>query len=813
MNEAPTISPTTKSESLPQYSTYLTGTTNASDVDTGTTLTYTITSQTGTYGTLDISSNTGNWRYDLSSNSSAFKALGNGVTGYDTITIDVTDSLLSATTPQTLIITVTGTNSAPQFTSASTFSITNYSISKIAQIIATDPEINPLTYSIVSEIGDASTFNIDTTSGEITFKTPTIKIKTYTLRIGVTDTYSGLQTQDISLNVHYGAAQLKTTYSKTATDLKTALYPASELKTAGYLASDLYTAGYSVQNLIDVLYTDQQIIQSGFTESQLKANSRYANAPAAPVITNIVPGNGSATINFTPAVDPSNTITKWYQYSIDNGGNYLNTSSSANSIVITSGLTNDTSYNFKIRATNYNVILGTASASMSATPHPPTTVTTSLMGKAVDGYIKFGTITIKDLSGNRIKDSSGVNIPTVTTDEFGNYSIPITMSTTNPTSYIIECTGGRDIATDLSLNYPLTAIYTPSITNYSVTNISNITVTPLTTIVANIVKAVGITAGSSTQAISDAVASATTKVALALDISSNLVNTDYIATSNILVTAAAVKIATITNIISTTESKSATTVLLNISTIIQEASTKITINNAFVQAAGGQTPIANLTNLITDVVTTIDASGSTITSIYKTSIGGTTVAASPITSYTTGTLTTAISTATVGVLSNICFKAGTKVVTDQGIVNIEKITTENSIRGKKVLFVSKTTNIDNYLIKIEKGALYENVPNTDTWLTGEHKVFYNKAMIKAKNLVNGKTIVREKIINEVVYNLLLEGEKEGKMIANGMISETLDPRSLMVEMLIKLSKLSEPERARKTKEINKGMLLEHSRRK
>jgi hypothetical protein len=152
-------------------------------------------------------------------------------------------------------------------------------------------------------------------------------------------------------------------------------------------------------------------------------------------------------------------------------------------------------------------------------------------------------------------------------------------------------------------------------------------------------------------------------------------------------------------------------------------------------------------------------------------------------------------------------------VTDQGIVNIEKITTENSIRGKKVLFVSKTTNIDNYLIKIEKGALYENVPNTDTWLTGEHKVFYNKAMIKAKNLVNGKTIVREKIINEVVYNLLLEGETSGKMIANGMISETLDPRSLMVEMLIKLSKLSEPERARKTKEINKGMLLEHSRRK
>ena len=34
-----------------------------------------------------------------------------------------------------------------------------------------------------------------------------------------------------------------------------------------------------------------------------------------------------------------------------------------------------------------------------------------------------------------------------------------------------------------------------------------------------------------------------------------------------------------------------------------------------------------------------------------------------------------------------------------------------------------------------------------------------------------------------------------------------------INLETKLSKLSEPERARKTKEINKGMLLEHSRRK
>jgi hypothetical protein len=42
-------------------------------------------------------------------------------------------------------------------------------------------------------------------------------------------------------------------------------------------------------------------------------------------------------------------------------------------------------------------------------------------------------------------------------------------------------------------------------------------------------------------------------------------------------------------------------------------------------------------------------------------------------------LSAATSTATVGIItSNICFKAGTKIVTDQGIVNIEKITTEKA---------------------------------------------------------------------------------------------------------------------------------------
>ena len=365
--------------------------------------------------------------------------------------------------------------------------------------------------------------------------------------------------------------------------------------------------------------------------------------------------------------------------------------------------------------------------------------------------------------------------------------------------------------------------------DFSVINSSNVCLTPLTTIVANIVTSTATGGGSingtsSASTIAAAITAATNKVATALDISANVVNTDYIAINtptitNIKVAAAAVKMSTITDIISTTENKVPQVVLSVISTFIQQSSAKITIDNAFVTTAGGQTPITNLTPLVTTIVSRIDASIS-LDSIYTKTIAGNTVASTAngtFIAYTSPQLIAAIDGATPasspGVISNICFKAGTKIVTDQGIVNIERITEQNSIRGKKVLLVSKTTNIDDYMVKIEKGALYENVPNADTWLTGEHKVFFNKEMIKSKSLVNGQTIVRENKISEVVYNILLEGENSGKMIANGMISETLSPTSVMVQLLVKLNKLSDKDRERDIIRINKLMTEEKERMK
>ena len=164
-------------------------------------------------------------------------------------------------------------------------------------------------------------------------------------------------------------------------------------------------------------------------------------------------------------------------------------------------------------------------------------------------------------------------------------------------------------------------------------------------------------------------------------------------------------------------------------------------------------------------------------------------------------------------VSNVCFLAGTKVVTDQGIINIEKVSNKNSINGQNVNFVSMTENVDDYMVVLKKDALYKNVPNADTYVTGNHKIFFNRQMIKAKNLVNNTSISKVDMERAVVYNVLLEGEEDGKMIANGMIAETLSPKSPMTEVLMMLNNANLQEKAMMISNFNTGMLHEHNSRK
>ena len=154
-------------------------------------------------------------------------------------------------------------------------------------------------------------------------------------------------------------------------------------------------------------------------------------------------------------------------------------------------------------------------------------------------------------------------------------------------------------------------------------------------------------------------------------------------------------------------------------------------------------------------------------------------------------------------LALICFPAGTPVTTDQGNVAIEKLNTDvHTIRGKEIIAITQTLQIQEYLVCIEKHALGHNVPSSTTKISGEHQVFYKKRMTKAKYLVELCDKVSLVASNEeVLYNVLLE--KYDKMMINNLICETLHPEHIVAKIVT--SKLSGSEKNRLYTKLSKIM--------
>ena len=130
----------------------------------------------------------------------------------------------------------------------------------------------------------------------------------------------------------------------------------------------------------------------------------------------------------------------------------------------------------------------------------------------------------------------------------------------------------------------------------------------------------------------------------------------------------------------------------------------------------------------------------------------------------------------------ICFPAGTKVTTDQGDIAIEKLDTKvHTIRGKKIVGITKTIPLQKHIISIEKDALAKNIPSVTTQISKEHKLFYKGKMVKARNLVEvcqGVTAIPYN--GEILYNVLLK--KHDKMQVNNLICETLDPENIVAKI-------------------------------
>ena len=141
------------------------------------------------------------------------------------------------------------------------------------------------------------------------------------------------------------------------------------------------------------------------------------------------------------------------------------------------------------------------------------------------------------------------------------------------------------------------------------------------------------------------------------------------------------------------------------------------------------------------------------------------------------------------IVSNICFPAGTPIVTNQGFIPIEKINSDiHTIRNKKIIGITKTYSNDKFLVCFEKDALGDNIPSKKTIMSKNHEILYKGKMIKAKEFVEiFENVYKIKYKGEMLYNVLME--KHDKMIVNNLICETLHPENIVAILYTTLKNL------------------------
>jgi hypothetical protein len=159
------------------------------------------------------------------------------------------------------------------------------------------------------------------------------------------------------------------------------------------------------------------------------------------------------------------------------------------------------------------------------------------------------------------------------------------------------------------------------------------------------------------------------------------------------------------------------------------------------------------------------------------------------------------------IISNICFPAGTPIVTNQGIIAINKINPEiHTIRNKKIVAITKTVSPDKYLVRFEKDALAANLPSEATTMTQNHMLFYKGKMMKAKEFLktHNESVSKVPYKGTVLYNVLME--EHDKMLVNNLICETLHPENYVAQMHHALKVLTPRQRVEFIQKVNKEII-------
>lgn len=141
----------------------------------------------------------------------------------------------------------------------------------------------------------------------------------------------------------------------------------------------------------------------------------------------------------------------------------------------------------------------------------------------------------------------------------------------------------------------------------------------------------------------------------------------------------------------------------------------------------------------------------------------------------------------------VCYLKGTKILTENGYVEIEKLNVGDRVVSKGKIRNNKYIDSENHFslepiiwignfkvlnltskslpICIQADAFGKNNPFENLYVSPAHRILIEGKMVMAKKLVNGKTIFQDTNHNPVEY-YHLELESHSSILANGVLSES-----------------------------------------
>jgi hypothetical protein len=131
-----------------------------------------------------------------------------------------------------------------------------------------------------------------------------------------------------------------------------------------------------------------------------------------------------------------------------------------------------------------------------------------------------------------------------------------------------------------------------------------------------------------------------------------------------------------------------------------------------------------------------------------------------------------------------CYCRGTLIRTDRGDKRVEKLKIGDKVMTKSgaprpIKWIGKRSYGGRFImgrkdilpICIRAGALDDNVPRRDLWISPHHAMYLEGALVEAKDLVNGVSVVRAEQIRTVEY-FHVELDSHDVIIADGALSES-----------------------------------------